>query len=412
MAESKGPMSGVKVVELGVWIAGPAAAGILADWGADVVKVEPPSGDPCRQFQKILGDVLPTNPIFEMDNRSKRGIALDLSTDEGHAVLMDLLADADVFISNLRTGALDRLGLDPATLSERFPRLVYCLVTGYGSEGVDADRAAYDVGAYWARSGVAALLTPPDSDPPFQRGGMGDHPTGMSAAAAISAALFARERTGVGQVVETSLMRQGVYTVSFDLNLMLMWGSAMAVGDRTSMGNPAMNNYRAGCGRRFWIVGLEGERHWPPLARVVGHTEWLDDERFARPGPRAANAPELIGMLDAIFATRTLDEWAEAFADEPEFFWAPVNEPDDLLADPAFHGSGALVDVPDEVSTTTMVASPVDFRGTPWAPRSTAPDIGQHTREVLAELGRTDAEIDALMDAGVAAEATPGDESD
>jgi len=407
MAESNGPMSGVKVVELGVWIAGPAAAGILADWGADVVKVEPPSGDPCRQFQKILGDVLPTNPIFEMDNRSKRGIALDLSTDEGHAVLLDLLVDADVFVTNLRTGALDRLGLGPTAVSDLFPRLVYCLVTGYGSEGVDADRAAYDVGAYWARSGVAALLTQPGSDPPFQRGGMGDHPTGMSAAAAISAALFDRERTGVGQVVETSLMRQGAYTVSFDLNLMLMWGSAMAVGDRTTMGNPAMNNYRAGCGRRFWIVGLEGERHWPPLARVVDHPEWLEDERFARPGPRAANATELIAMLDEAFATRTLDEWAEAFAAEPDFFWAPVNEPDDLLGDPAFHGSGALVDVPDEVSTTTMVASPVDFRGTPWAPRSTAPDIGQHTREVLAELGRTDAEIDALVAAGVAAEAAP-----
>ncbi len=408
MSEATGPMAGVKVVELGVWIAGPAAAGILADWGADVVKVEPPSGDPCRQFQQILGDVLPSNPVFEMDNRSKRGIAVDLSTDGGRAVMLDLLADADVFVTNLRGGALARLGLDHAAIAERFPRLVYCFITGYGSEGPDADRAAYDVGAYWARSGIAALLTPPGQDPPFQRGGMGDHPTGMSAAAAISAALFARERTGEGQLVETSLMRQGAYTVSFDLNLMLMWGSAMAVGDRTSMGNPAMNNYRAACGRRFWIVGLEGERHWPPLARVAGHPEWLDDERFARPGPRAANAAELIAMLDGIFATRTLDEWAEAFATEPEFFWAPVNEPNDLLADPAFHGSGALVDVPDDVSTTTMVASPVDFRGSPWAPRSTAPSIGQHTREVLAELGRTPAEVDALVASGAVAAPTDG----
>ena len=399
-----GPMRGVKVVELGVWLAGPAASGILADWGADVVKIEPPSGDPCRMFQWMLGGDMPTNPVFEMDNRSKKGIAVDLGTDDGLAIAVELLADADVFVTNLRVGALKRLGLDHASIGERLPRLVYCQITGYGSEGPDADRAAFDIAAFWARSGVAGLLTPPGGDPPFQRGGMGDHSTGMAAAAAVSAALFDRERTGQGQLVETSLMRQGAYTISFDLNLLLMWGSTLEIGERTSMRNPAMNNYTAGCGRRFWIVGLEGERHWPPLARAVGHPEWLDDERFAQPRERAANASELISMLDGIFATRTLDEWTEVFATEPDFFWAPINSPDDLLADPAFHGSGALIDVPDDVSSTTMVATPVDFHGTPWAARSTAPTIGQHTREVLVAMGRTSAEVDALVAAGTVAE--------
>ena len=399
-----GPMRGVKVVELGVWLAGPAASGILADWGADVVKIEPPSGDPCRMFQWMLGGDMPTNPVFEMDNRSKKGIAVDLGTDDGLAIAVELLADADVFVTNLRVGALKRLGLDHASIGERLPRLVYCQITGYGSEGPDADRAAFDIAAFWARSGVAGLLTPPGGDPPFQRGGMGDHSTGMAAAAAVSAALFDRERTGLGQLVETSLMRQGAYTISFDLNLLLMWGTTLEIGERTSMRNPAMNNYTASCGRRFWIVGLEGERHWPPLARAVGHPEWLDDERFAQPRERAANASELISMLDGIFATRTLDEWTEVFATEPDFFWAPINSPDDLLADPAFHGSGALIDVPDDVSSTTMVATPVDFHGTPWAARSTAPTIGQHTREVLVAMGRTSAEVDALVAAGTVAE--------
>ena len=399
-----GPMRGVKVVELGVWLAGPAASGILADWGADVVKIEPPSGDPCRMFQWMLGGDMPTNPVFEMDNRSKKGIAVDLGTDDGLAIAMELLADADVFVTTLRVGAPKRLGLDHASIGERLPRLVYCQITGYGSEGPDADRAAFDIAAFWARSGVAGLLTPPGGDPPFQRGGMGDHSTGMAAAAAVSAALFDRERTGQGQLVETSLMRQGAYTISFDLNLLLMWGATLEIGERTSMGNPAMNNYTAGCGRRFWIVGLEGERHWPPLARAVGHPEWLDDERFARPRERAATASELVSMLDGIFATQTLDEWTEVFATEPDFFWAPINSPDDLLADPAFHGSGALIDVPDDVSSTTMVATPVDFHGTPWAARSTAPTIGQHTREVLVAMGRTSAEVDALVAAGTVAE--------
>ena len=322
-----GPMAGVKVVELGVWVAGPAAGGILADWGADVVKLEPPSGDPCRMFQRILGGDLPTNPVFEMDNRSKRSIAVDLTAADGLGVAMDLLAAADVFITNLRVGALRRLGLDHDSLAGRFPRLVYGQITGYGRDGEDADRAAYDIGAFWARAGLASLLTVPGGDPPFQRGGMGDHSTGLAAAAAISAALFDRERTGRGQLVETSLMRQGAYTISFDLNILLMWGATLDVGVRATMGNPAMNNYTAGCGRRFWIVGLDGERHWPPLARAVGHPEWLTDERFARPGNRAANAAELITMLDGIFATRTLDEWSEVFEGEPDFFWAPINTP-------------------------------------------------------------------------------------
>jgi crotonobetainyl-CoA:carnitine CoA-transferase CaiB-like acyl-CoA transferase len=396
-----GPLEGVKVVELGVWVAGPAAGGVLADWGADIVKIEPPTGDPARSFQRMLGGDMPNNPVFEMDNRSKRSIVLDLTNPDGLAIAEQLIAEADVFVTNVRLGGLERLGLDHATLCARHPRLVYAAITGYGTEGPDADRAAYDVAAFWARSGLAHMLTPPGGDPPFQRGGMGDHGAGLSAAGAICAALYSRERTGAGQFVNTSLLRQGVYTLSFDLSITVGWGLTLGVGERTSMGNPCINNYVAGDGRRFWVVGLEGDRHWPPLARVAGHPEWLDDPRFATAADRFANAAELIGELDTVFATRTLDEWAEVFATEADFFWAPVNSPDDLLADPQFHASGALVDVPDGASTTTMVASPVDFAGTPWAARSTAPDLGEHTAAILAELGRDDAE--ALAASGAVA---------
>ena len=396
-----GPLEGVKVVELGVWVAGPAAGGVLADWGADIVKIEPPTGDPARSFQRMLGGDMPNNPVFEMDNRSKRSIVLDLTNPDGLAIAEQLIAEADVFVTNVRLGGLERLGLDHATLCARHPRLVYAAITGYGTEGPDADRAAYDVAAFWARSGLAHMLTPPGGDPPFQRGGMGDHGAGLSAAGAICAALYSRERTGAGQFVNTSLLRQGVYTLSFDLSITVGWGLTLGVGERTSMGNPCINNYVAGDGRRFWVVGLEGDRHWPPLARVAGHPEWLDDPRFATAADRFANAAELIGELDTVFATRTLDEWTEVFATEADFFWAPVNSPDDLLADPQFHASGALIDVPDGASTTTMVASPVDFAGTPWAARSTAPDLGEHTAAILAELGRDDAE--ALAASGAVA---------
>ncbi|HUE32559.1 MAG TPA: CoA transferase [Mycobacterium sp.] len=381
-----GPVEGIKVVELGVWVAGPAAAGILADWGADVIKIESPRGDPGRMFGRMLGCDLGVNPPFEMDNRNKRSIVLDLTTEEGRDIAFELLADADVFVTNVRPGALQRLGLDFETASAHNPRLVYGLITGYGESGPDAERAAYDVAAFWSRAGVAHLLTRPGDTPPFQRGGMGDHSAGMTLAAAICAALLARERTGTGQLVTTSLYRQGAYTVSFDINTYLLTGQPIAIGQRETMGNPCMNNYAAGDGRRFWIVGLEGDRHWPPLCRAVGHSEWLDDPRFSDARARAVNGTELIAELDEIFATKSLDEWAQVFASEPDFFWSPVNSIEDVVADQQFHAAGGVVDVPDKEASVPMVATPADFHGTPWAPRSVAPELGQHTHEVLAEL--------------------------
>ena len=381
-----GPMEGIRVVELGVWVAGPAAGGIMCDWGADVVKIEPPEGDPARNFGKILGGDLPTNPPFELDNRGKRSVVVDLSTDEGRATALALIDSADVFLTNIRKSALARLGLDPDALLARNERLVYALISGFGIEGPDADAAAYDIAAWWSRAGIAWLLTPQGGEPPFQRGGMGDHTVGMTGAAMISAALVARARTGKGQFVTTSLLRQGAYTVGFDVNTYLLWGRQFQGGSRTSMAQPTINNYVAGDGRRFWIVGLEGERHWPPLARAVGHPEWLDDSRYGTPMSRREHATELIGELDAIFATKSLDEWAAIFAEEPDFFWAPVNSVEDLIADPQFAAAGGLVDVPDGTSTTTMVNTPVDFIGTPSSPRRTAPELGEHTNEVLREL--------------------------
>jgi crotonobetainyl-CoA:carnitine CoA-transferase CaiB-like acyl-CoA transferase len=212
---------------------------------------------------------------------------------------------------------------------------------------------------------------------------MGDHMTGMTLAAAINAALVARARTGQGQLVTTSLYRQGAYTVSFDLNTFLLTGRPIAIGQRETMFNPCMNNYLTADGRRLWIVGLEADRHWPSLCRAVGCPEWLSDNRFTTARDRAINSRELIATLDEIFATKTLAEWAEAFDAEPDLFWSPVNSMEDVLGDEQFHASGGLVDVPDG---GPMIATPADFHGTPWAPRSAAPTLGEHTDEVLAEL--------------------------
>jgi crotonobetainyl-CoA:carnitine CoA-transferase CaiB-like acyl-CoA transferase len=397
-------MEGVKVIEMGVWVAGPAAGAILADWGADVLKIEPTAvGDPARLFASMLGADLPFNPPFEMDNRGKRSIALDVASREGREIALELVEGADVFLTNVRMAGIERLGFDYASLKRRNPRLIYAAISGYGFDGPDAERAGYDIAAFWARSGIAHMLTQPGQNPPFQRGGMGDHNAGLACAGAVSAALYAREKTGEGQQVTTSLLRQGLYTLSFDLAFLMRFGVPIAIGDRATMMNPCINNYRDRDGRWFWLVGLEGERHWPPLCRAVGHPEWIGDPRFADPASRAANAGELIAMLDEIFAARSRDEWGAIFDAEEELWWAPVQDLEEVLADPQVAAAGGLVEVPDGEGTTLLPATPVDFAGTPSAPRSAWPGHGEHTDAVLAELGRSEAAIASLRERGVVA---------
>jgi crotonobetainyl-CoA:carnitine CoA-transferase CaiB-like acyl-CoA transferase len=217
-----GPLEGIKVVEMGFWVAGPSATAILSDWGADVVKIEPPEGDPFRGlFASAAGLAIPINPPFEHDNRGKRSVALNLDTSEGRAIARGLIERADVFVTNVRPKVLDNFELSYDKLRESNRGLVYCQITGYAPDGRDRDRPAYDIGAFWARAGVAALLTPEGAALPQQRGGMGDHMAGMGAAGAVCAALLARSRTGEGQRVSVSLIRTGVYMVGADLSMAL-----------------------------------------------------------------------------------------------------------------------------------------------------------------------------------------------
>jgi crotonobetainyl-CoA:carnitine CoA-transferase CaiB-like acyl-CoA transferase len=393
-------MEGMKVVEVGMWVAGPAAAAILGDWGADVIKIEPPDGDPFRGLMSAFGSD-GTSPPFELDNRNKRSVALNLSTDEGRGIAQQLVADADVFITNARPVALERAGLDYETLSARNPRLVYAQVNGYGMEGQDRNRAAYDVGAFWSRAGVAAALAPEGTDLPYQRGGMGDHMAGMAAAGGIAAALLARERTGVGQLVSTSLMRIGMYMIGWDISMSLRLGVPTVPMSVKSPPNPLINGYTTGDGKRFWMLGLQGDRHWPDVVRALGKPEWADDERFANIVARALNSAELVKAMSDVLATKTLSEWAEIF-DRENVWWAPVQEGHDVVNDPVAHSAGGFVDVPDPNGgdPVKMVASPVDFFGTPGAPRSTPPEFAQHTEEVLLELGYDWDRIIELKEAG------------
>ncbi len=396
-----GPLTGFRVVELGVWVAGPSASGILADWGAEVVKIEPPEGDPFRgMYLMAAGAELPANPPFELDNRGKRSIALDLRTAEGRRIADELIARADVFVTNVRPAALARLGLDWERLSAANPRLVYARVTGYGEHGPDADRPSYDVGAYWSRAGIAAALTPPDCEPPFQRGALGDHTAGMTLAAGISAALLARERSGRGQLVTTSLFRVGIFVLGWDTNAALRLGIPATPMTRRSTPNPVISPYRAGDGRWFWLLGLQGQRHWPDLVRAVDRPEWLTDPRFDTMRARRENVETLVALLDAIFVTRPLAEWMPIF-DAAGLWWAAVQTVSEVIEDPQAAAAGAWVDVPvAEGGTARMVATPVDFSETTWAPGGITPECGQHTEELLLELGYDWERIGALKERG------------
>lgn len=394
-----GPMEGVRVVEVGFWVAGPSCSGILADWGADVVKVEPLGGDPFRSLGWLFPD---GNPPFELDNRGKRSLAIDYRSEDGSRLLGQLIDRADVFVSNLRPGGLERAGLDPPTLRARNPRLVYASVTGYGMDGPDRDRPAYDVGAFWSRAGVAAALTAEDMPLPYQRGGMGDHMTGMSAAGAVAAALFARERTGEGQLVRASLLRLGLYMVGWDANTNLRSGLPTVPTSIDSPPNPIINAYTCRDGRAVWLLCLESDRHWPDVVDALGRPGWLADPRYADIIARRDNSAALVAELQEIFATRPRAEWAEVL-DRHDVWWAPVQSTEEAVHDVQVRANGGVVDVPlGDGTVAEMVATPVDFEGTPWRVRAMPPELGQHTELVLSEdLGLSWDEIDDLRAAGV-----------
>ena len=395
-----GPLEGIRVLELGFWVAGPAAAGMLADWGAEVVKLEPPDGDPMRGlFLNAAGVDVPINPPFELDNRGKRSISVNLQHAEGRVVAGKLIEWADVLVTNLRMGALARVGLDFPSVHARNRRLVYCNLTGYGTSGPDRDRPAYDVGAWWARAGVAMSLVPKGAEPPQQRGGMGDHTTAIAAVSAVCAALVARQRTGVGQFVSTSLLRTGVYILGWDVNTRLRFGRVESPYDRHHIPNPLVNCYRAADDKWFWLLGLQADRHWPDLVRALGDEALRDDPRFADIRVRREHATACVAALDAIFATRPLAHWTAAF-DAAGMWWAPVQTIGEMLDDPQARAGGVITEAAVADGTAEMVAGPAEFAGTPLAMPAMAPELGQHTEEVLLELGYDWEQIAALRDGG------------
>jgi crotonobetainyl-CoA:carnitine CoA-transferase CaiB-like acyl-CoA transferase len=383
--EYRGPLSDVRVIELAVWVAGPAAGGIMADWGADVIKIEPQAGDPQRSLFGSLGadGVLPVPP-FELDNRGKRSVVLDLRGADGLARCNELLATADVFITNMRPDALARLGLDHETVCAAYPALVYGSVTGYGLDGPDRDRAGYDTGAYWARSGLAHTTVPKGEVPIGLRSGSGDHQTAMTIVAGVMAKLHERVTSGRGGLVSTSLLRTGMYSLGWDMGIHLRFGRRESTRPRERNSAPLINHYRTSDDRFLWLICLEADRHWPNLLEAIERPDLAVDERYATAELRYRNCVDLIADLDAVFATRPMAEWGARF-DELDVWWSPVNTIAEVVEDP--QAQAGFVDmVPrDGDEPFRAVATPVDFDG--YEPTiGPVPDLGEHTDAVLDEL--------------------------
>jgi crotonobetainyl-CoA:carnitine CoA-transferase CaiB-like acyl-CoA transferase len=380
-------LSGLRVVELGVWVAAPGAAALLADWGADVVKVESPAGDPMRYVFESLGigaDV--ANPAFALDNRGKRSVVLDLRDPDDRGHMEDLLDWADVFVSNLRLDALERLDLAPESTVARHPRLVYCSVSGFGLHGEERNRPIYDIGAFWARSGLSVQMADAEGVPLNARGGIGDHITALAALAGMLAAVLEQRVTGRGQVVEVSLLRTGAYVLGWDLGLQMTLGKVAPSERRDANQAPLMNPYRARDGRWFFFTGLEVERHIPSVCRALGRPDLLEDPRFASASSIRKNRRDVISILDETIAERPLEEWAERF-DREGVWWAPAQTPEEVVRDPQLLANEGFVEIatggPSPLQRS--VNGPVTFSGAEPPTASSVPALGQHTEEVLRE---------------------------
>lgn len=395
------PLSDIRVIELTSWMAAPSAGAVLADLGADVVKVEPLAGDPVRgMVRQPKTEVWPgLDASFHVDNRGKRSVAVALDRREGADIVRRLVQGADVFMSNLLPRRQQRFGLDAATLLALQPRLVHATFTGYGMVGPDAERPGYDVTTYFGRGAITDSMTEPGAVAPAPRPAQGDHAAGMALVTAILAALRLVESTGTGQVVDASLLGMAVWTMATDLSAALVDGRQPTLRGRRYQISALANRFR--CGDDRWIVLNMPEPHWwPKFCAAIGRQDLAEDPRFTTIKLRFDNMGELMDTLDETFASQPIAAWARIL-DEAGLIWGPAATIAELAVDLQAEAAGLYPELDLGRGTIRTVAIPLHIEGADVGPRGPAPSIGQHTVEVLTAAGLTEGEVAALAQAGV-----------
>ena len=394
-------LEGLKVVEFATYVAGPSAAAVMSDWGADVIKIESGRGDPTRRSFANQPH-LEGNPVFEWENHGKRGVVLDIAKGAGKAALLRLLEGADVFLTNVRPASLRRNGLDYESLKARLPRLIYVSVTGYGLEGPGAELPAFDIAAFWSRAGVGGAMTAKGHEPQLLRPGMGDAVCAISTVSATLAAVIERQQTGRGRLVESSLIRAGTYAIGWDLSIQLKWDRLGSQRTRKDVFNPIQNYFLTQDGRWVGVFPRDGRDDFAHIIEVLDMQHLADDERFATHRARVKNTPELVEALDEGFARLTLKEVGERLT-KADLVWGPLNYPRDTVKDELALAAGCFAEIEDADGVRyRQPTPPVRFPGYDDRPRRPAPKLGQHTREVLSEAGYAEAEIEALIADGAA----------